>query len=941
MSHGFVGRAEELAAIEELLADARRERRASALLVVGEPGMGKSRLLAEAEDRHRDGAILRFAGYEPESTVPLAAAAPLLRRIAAASEDRNFHGLLDAGADTGGLDAIRIFESVHRQLARLQPAALFVDDLQWVDPVSIALCHYLVRAIDGSGRGLALVAASRPAPVVEQLATSLATVVGEDRRPATLLLRPLDRAAGVRFVMDRTGSLQRREAVELWERSGGSPFWLDVLIDARGDETDIDAVVGSRIAALTADAKHLLTILAILGRPTDAIELERLVEWSGERTTTAIDAITRQGLAISSGGAIRLAHDLIRDSVVALTEPAMGRALHGQIANVLERDAGEDAPRLLAVLEHRAAAGSFDPDLALRILGSTQRRLIGSDGVRRIADSVREVDDNAMRVRVDAAAAGLADELGDQALALDLWSTVAGATTDDAIAARAEFGAASSAYHLGLRDDARHWLRRSRSRSARDAALDIASDALDARILLWLEHQTDEGRVVALRGVGRGREVVGAGAPTRDERVANLDALIAAWEAAIQSEHVDEVLALADAALDASKAIGLREVIEARSMIGLALEYAADQHEAVATYRQVWDAAWRAVLPVEAVDVGYRLAAVLLDVLDLAEAARVSTETERLAARVGDQGRVRDRTRLVTYQIAMVTADWQAAVDGILAAGADEPDPHYGLRYPLAVAVWLARLGVHGDAALDNADSARRLAVAAGCVACGRDTDVAIAEVYARFDRLSDARDALARWDAVGRPSWLESEWQRRRAGVLMDMAETSGALDVAGLESAMTRLRDDAEAEGFAFNALWTELDMGRLLAPHDRVRAAAAYRRAAERAGRAGATTIERIAEQGLRALGERTWRRGRAIDGSDALGALSAREREVAGFVAAGATNAEIATRLFLSPKTVEHHVSNALAKLGLHSRTELAARVGEASRYANHEDGATPP
>jgi hypothetical protein len=168
----------------------------------------------------------------------------------------------------------------------------------------------------------------------------------------------------------------------------------------------------------------------------------------------------------------------------------------------------------------------------------------------------------------------------------------------------------------------------------------------------------------------------------------------------------------------------------------------------------------------------------------------------------------------VTYQIAMVTADWQAAVDEILAAGADEPDPHYGLRYPLAVAVWLARLGVHGDAALDNADSARRLAVAAGCVACGRDTDVAIAEVYARFDRLSDAREALARWDAVGRPSWLESEWQRRRAGVLMDMAETSGALDVAGLESAMTRLRDDAEAEGFAFNALWTELDMGRLLA-------------------------------------------------------------------------------------------------------------------------------
>jgi DNA-binding CsgD family transcriptional regulator len=220
---------------------------------------------------------------------------------------------------------------------------------------------------------------------------------------------------------------------------------------------------------------------------------------------------------------------------------------------------------------------------------------------------------------------------------------------------------------------------------------------------------------------------------------------------------------------------------------------------------------------------------------------------------------------------------------------------------------------------------------------------VAIAEVYARFDRLADARGALARWDAVGRPSWLESEWERRRAGILVETAARSSDTnaDVGDLEAALTQVRDDAEADGFALNALWTELDIGRLLAPHDRGPATAAYRRAAARAAGAGATTIQRAAEQGLRALGERPWRRGRSVDGSDALGALSAREREVARFVAGGATNAEIATRLFLSPKTVEHHVSNALSKLGLHSRTELAARVGEASRDSDREDGATPP
>ena len=80
-------------------------------------------------------------------------------------------------------------------------------------------------------------------------------------------------------------------------------------------------------------------------------------------------------------------------------------------------------------------------------------------------------------------------------------------------------------------------------------------------------------------------------------------------------------------------------------------------------YRTVWDDAWRAVLPIEAVDVGYRLASVLFDLLQLQDAERIATETERLAARAGDQGRVRDRTRLVTYQLAMVMGDWQTALE--------------------------------------------------------------------------------------------------------------------------------------------------------------------------------------------------------------------------------------------------------------------------------------
>ena len=83
-------------------------------------------------------------------------------------------------------------------------------------------------------------------------------------------------------------------------------------------------------------------------------------------------------------------------------------------------------------------------------------------------------------------------------------------------------------------------------------------------------------------------------------------------------------------------------------------------------------------------------------------------------------------------------------------------------------------------------------------------------------------------------------------------------------------------------------------------------------------GAGAVRDLAERALRSLGVRTWRRKR----SDSL--LTGREREVAQHVAAGDTNNEIARALFLSPKTVERHVSNVMKKLGARNRTELASR-----------------
>jgi DNA-binding NarL/FixJ family response regulator len=105
-------------------------------------------------------------------------------------------------------------------------------------------------------------------------------------------------------------------------------------------------------------------------------------------------------------------------------------------------------------------------------------------------------------------------------------------------------------------------------------------------------------------------------------------------------------------------------------------------------------------------------------------------------------------------------------------------------------------------------------------------------------------------------------------------------------------------------------------------------AFTAAADLAERIGALSQGRLASQALRRLGVRAWRRGPAGVGGG-LETLSGREREIGRLVASGSSNREIAEALLVSPKTVERHVTNILAKLGLRNRTELASRVGSSA------------
>ena len=195
----FVGRTRELATISDLGAKVETRGMPGGALIVGNPGMGKSRLLEQARGRltfHHQFAVV---GYETERHVPLAATSGLLRAL---SGQRDWVATLRAGSSGGDatLEPIRIFEAAYLAIDRLGPILLTIDDLQWVDELSLALCHYLIRATSTSARPLLSLAAARPSAAATTYASSLDRLLGSERF-TVLELEPLGRDDGVRLVV--------------------------------------------------------------------------------------------------------------------------------------------------------------------------------------------------------------------------------------------------------------------------------------------------------------------------------------------------------------------------------------------------------------------------------------------------------------------------------------------------------------------------------------------------------------------------------------------------------------------------------------------------------------------------------------------------------------------------------------------------------------------
>ena len=922
MVNSFVGRRDELAALTSL-AGRLSEGHSVAALVAGDPGSGKSRLLNELRLRAAPNELPAVIGYETAQGLPLAAAADLLRALANAGDEGARLGslLYEEQYRDSGPALLRICESAHRCLAGRGRVLLFVDDLQWLDGATVTLCLYLLRAAQSTSGTLGLISAARPSSAADSFATALRQVfVGTDDY-AHLQLGALSRAEGIELVQSLLPDVRDDQAEDIWKRARGSPFWLELLARTGSDEF-VDRVITARLRGIGTDAGTLLTLLAVAGRPVSIEEVSSELEWSIRQVDFAATELVGRGLILRSINNLVVTHDLVRSAVSKEIPPGTARAMHAHIARHLEQQDSDDPNVLTEALVHRQAAGLPTRHLALVLARSPRRRLLGLgvlDLLETVADEAESDDGSAA---LDTSVATLAAELQQHEAALRRFASVFERLNSGRTKAETAVGASRAAFELGRSEESRRWLDEARACSSEDVLLEIEFDVQEALLLRWVDHDAERSHELSRKALAAARRTMAAGNDADVDRRARVYsmALRAEFDAAFQSQDVDESVTLADelAAIQGDKEQQLKANISASVLM---LE-SGKVHAASELFKRARSEARHHVIPTAEVEAAFYESCCLRYLCRFAEASEVASAAVELAERAGVPTRMSITwVRSLEHLLDLSLGGWQNAVAGIATQLETENDPHYRLLLRYNLATWAARLSRPSEAlelVLTQFDAGERDAEVAGCARCRSEFTLRLAEALLRTGESDAAASLLAEWDELHPRALSQQRFLRDWARALQLLASDDPNEAVGMLGG----LRVEGEHLGFVLESLWINLDLGRALAALDSARGVSELKSVADRANGLGAMNEERVALRVLRDLNVRTWRRG-----ATSTGLLSPREREIAVLVAAGRSNPEIAEMLFIARKTVERHVSNILAKMGARNRTELAGRLSK--------------
>ncbi len=334
------------------------------LLILGEPGIGKSRLLEALASAAKDrGARTAFGRcFEAETVHPYGCFTDALRELPETlvpEELRGRFSLDDSGPprQIEGGDRRQLLDRIAglvRTLAEASPFVLVLDDLQWIDEASAALLHFLTRS---AIPGLVLAGAARRGELddnhwAKRLFQSLT-------RDGLLERRSLE-ALSYEEVAALTGlDAASEDAAATFRFSGGNPLLALELARAHKEGADLqgqslETLVADRVARLSEEERDALVWSAAFGRAVHP-ELLAACLGVGEGALMArLDRLVRYGLLQpTADGRLDFTHDLVRQGIYRLQSQPHRRVLHRQIARVLSTVV-EEMPDLYGHLVHHA-----------------------------------------------------------------------------------------------------------------------------------------------------------------------------------------------------------------------------------------------------------------------------------------------------------------------------------------------------------------------------------------------------------------------------------------------------------------------------------------------------------------------------------------------------------------------------------------------------------
>ena len=897
----LLGREHEQRDIEIALAGA-RSGTSAALLLVGEPGIGKTALLDHAASRAQGMQLLRARGIESEAQIPFASLFELIRPALGALEripppqaaalERALALRAGPAQDRFAVGAATL--SLLAAFAELRPTAVLIDDAQWLDEPSAQALLFAFRRL---------------------LADPIAVLIAlRDGEPSVLARADLP----TRHV----NGLTRAEAAELLPRlridaarrlhaaTGGNPLALLEL----ADETDaltfaptgaavlVPATISDAFARRTARLEPAARRVLVLAAASDTGDLHTLklaaakLDLNLERLADA----ERAGLASLHAGRIEFRHVLARAAIYAQAPADERRAAHRALASALpDRDIDRRAWHL--------AAAALGPDdgaaAALQQAGARARaRSAYASAAGAFERGGRLATGAAQRALMLWEAAESAWLAGVPQRALELLGEARAETHDEVLLVKIDHLAGSVALGDGRVAEAHRTLSSAAERAEPEDAAMILSEAALSSFYAGNPRQMIETAQRALQRLD-------TGGSTRARFMATIVAGMASilgGNAEAGAESIHEAVTLAESSLDVRDdprllpwlvlgPLFLRESAAGRSLIERAL------HDARAR-------AALGVLPTLLAFIGRDQAT--SDRWQVADSTY--TEAVALARETGQQG-------VVVFGLAGLC--WLDARRGRETECRAHAAETLSLARPLGLGiseVWAtAALGElelgSGSAAAAAAQFEHQQAVIDELAITDADLSPApeLVDCYLRLGRRREAQQLAARFE--GAAAEKGQPWSMARAMRGRGLVADDEAFDRWFRQALELHAHTPEE-----FEAARTRLAYGeRLRRARSRVLAREQLRSALDTFDRLGSQPWAERARAELAASGETVRRRDPAT-----IDELTPQELQIALLLAAGKTTRETAAAVFLSPKTVEYHLRHIYLKLSINSRSQLA-------------------